>query len=209
MASPANNNSGSRDVAAPGAPPVVGTLGTVNRRIIVWGPDGMPTPSAAPMITKPALEALASVALSLPYKVREKVPFELTVPLPPDASPAANQQREMDLARAEYDWEVDQEFAGLTNAEVMIIRLARAAAEGNLASIESMLDRALGRPKQSMETKSLTMSYADVLKEKAARLRQNEALAAAATVDAEVVQPPSPPVVVEAPKPFGDLEGLM
>lgn len=206
MASPASNNSGdSRDVAVPG----VGTLGTVNRRIIVWGPDGMPAPSAAPMITKPALESLAGVALSLPYKIKDKVPFELTVPLPVDASQAAKNQREVDLQRAEYEWEQDQEFAGLTNAEVMIIRLARAAAEGNLASIESMLDRALGRPKQSMETKSLTMSYADVLKEKAARLRQNEALAAAATVDAEVVQPPSPPVVVEAPKPFGDLEGLM
>lgn len=196
----AENNSGREVVATPG----VGTLGVVNRRIIVWGPDGMPVPSAQPMLTKPGIEALTTVALSLPYKIRDKVPFELTVPLPVDASQAAKAQRETDLARAEYEWEQDQEFVGLTNAEVMIIRLARAAAEGNLSSIESLLDRSLGRPKQSVETKSMSMTYADVLKEKAARLRENEALASAtskeAPVDAEVVEPP---------KPFGDLEGLM
>ena len=177
--------------------PGVGALGMVNRRVIVWGPDGMPAPSAQPMLTKPGIEALTTVALSLPYKIRDKVPFELTVPLPPDASQVMKNQREVDLQRAEYEWELDQEFVGLTNAEVMIIRLARAAAEGNLSSIESLLDRSLGRPKQSVETQSLSLTYADVLKEKAARLRKTEA------VDAEVVRPAEPP------KPFGELEGLM
>lgn len=63
----------------------------------------------------------------------------------------------------------DAEFGGMTNAEVMIVKLARSAAAGSMEATTTLLDRVLGRPKQSLESKSMTMTYADVLKEKAAR----------------------------------------
>lgn len=63
------------------------------------------------------------------------------------------------------------EFEGMSNAEVMIVKLARAAAGGSQAATTELLDRVLGRPKQSLETKSLSLTYADVLKEKAERVK--------------------------------------
>lgn len=153
--------------------PTVGTLGVINKRMIVWGPDGIPRPSSVPTLTPQGIGDLAAVALSLPYKIPE-VPLNL-----PD------KEHQEAVARREDE----MEFEGMTNAEVMIIKLARAAASGDQEATTMMLDRVLGRPKQSVESKSMTMTYADVLKEKAAR---------AAVVDAVCAQ------IVE-----GDLEGLI
>jgi len=116
-------------------PPQPPSAVIVNRRLMVWGADGLPVPSSSPLITKPQLEALAGAAMSLPY----------VDPLGLDGG----------------------EFDGLTNAEVMMIRMARKAAEGDLAVASELLDRVLGRPKQSVESKSIRMSYEDVLKEMA------------------------------------------
>jgi hypothetical protein len=88
------------------------------------------------MLTKPQIETLAAVALSLPYDD----PLGL-----------------------------DPEFDGMTNAEVMMVRMARKAAAGDLSVASELLDRVLGRPKQSVESKSLNLTYEDFLKE-AARL---------------------------------------
>ena len=114
----------------------------IQKRMIVWGSDGLPRPSSAPSLTPASISELAAVALSLPYKPDPLIPSEA------------------------------EEFEGMTNAEVMIVKLARSAAGGNMAATTELLDRVLGRPKQSVESKNLSMTYADVLKEKAARLSE-------------------------------------
>jgi len=113
----------------------------VHKRAIVWGDDGVPRPEAVPALTPQGISELSTVALSLPFVPRG------------DAFPE------------------DKEFEGMTNAEVMVIRLARAAASGDLSATSQLLDRVLGKPKQSVESKSLTLTYADVLKEKAERMK--------------------------------------
>jgi hypothetical protein len=111
----------------------------INRRMIVWGKDGLPAPATTPLITKPQIEALVSASLSLPYD-GDKLGLE-------------------------------PEFDGLTNVEVMMIRMARGAANGDLELAKELLDRVLGKPKQSVESKSLSLSYEDFLNEVA---RKNE-----------------------------------
>lgn len=83
---------------------------------------------------------------------------------------------------------IDKEFEGMTNAEVMMIRLARRAAGGDMAAAESLLDRVLGRPKQSVESKSLRLSYEDFIKERAAAAGR-EPPSDERVVDAEVIDP--------------------
>jgi hypothetical protein len=104
----------------------------INRRMIAWGPDGLPIPVSTPLISKVQIEALASTALSLPFH-----------------DPLC----------------LEPEFEGMTNVEVMMVKMARKAAGGDLAVASELLDRVLGRPKQSMESKSLNLSYEDFLNE--------------------------------------------
>jgi hypothetical protein len=54
-------------------------------------------------------------------------------------------------------------FVGKMNAEVAAIKRAEAAAQGDDDIYERVLDRVLGKPKQSVETKSMTMTYQDYL----------------------------------------------
>ena len=165
--------------------PAVGAPGIIQKRMIIWGPDGVPRPSAVPALTPQGIGDLAAVALSLPYKLK---PLKVFPPLAKDASAVEKGRRQLEEEEAQREYEDELEFEGMTNAEVMIIRMARTAACGDQAAADKMLDRVLGRPKQSVESKSMTMTYADVLREKAAK---------AATLDAvcEVVR--------------DDLEGLL
>jgi hypothetical protein len=57
----------------------------------------------------------------------------------------------------------EEEFIGKMNIEVAMIRAARDCAYGDYDKLEKMLDRILGKPKQSVETKSMTMTYQDYL----------------------------------------------
>lgn len=138
--------------AVPNAVAKVGDMGVINRRMIVWGPDGVPRPESVPMLSPKNVEDLASTALSLPYKTD---PFSVS----------------------------DEEFVGMTNAEVMLVRMARLAAGGDLSAANVLLDRVLGKPKQSIESKNVNVSYADVLKEKAERAAKE------GVVNCEVVPP--------------------
>lgn len=60
---------------------------------------------------------------------------------------------------------LEPEFAGVTNAEVMMIKMARKAATGDIAATEMLLDRVLGKPKQTSEVQSLHLTYEDFLKD--------------------------------------------
>ena len=108
---------------------------------IVWK-DGLPTVTYRRMLTPDTLGDLPVAALSLPYK---------------------RSGRDILL-------DIDTEFDGMTNAEVMNIRLARKAAGGSLDAAKILLDRILGRPKQQVETHTVSETYTQYLE----RLAEDE-----------------------------------
>lgn len=68
---------------------------------------------------------------------------------------------------------LEPEFHGLTNAEVMMIRVARRAAAGDFSATDMILDRVLGKPKQSSENVNVKVTYEDFLREQAAKEAQD------------------------------------
>ncbi len=58
---------------------------------------------------------------------------------------------------------IDPEFGGKTNAEVMNIRLARKAADGNMEAIKTLQDRILGKPMQQITSLKITETYTEYL----------------------------------------------
>ena len=161
-----NEETGAASPARKDLLPPSGLKGGALRRTITWGRDGLPVPTNVPLLSKPGIENLAVVAASLPYKVPDLV-------LPPapavDASKMDAERYELEKARLIAEHEAELEFDGLTNAEVMFIKIARRAASGDSAAENTLLDRMLGKPKQSVESKNLNLTYEDLLREKAAR----------------------------------------
>ena len=81
---------GERDTPT-GNVPAVGSPGLVHKRLIVWGPDGVPRPSSVPALTSQGISDLAAVAASLPYKLR---PLKNFPPLAKDASAVEREKAE-------------------------------------------------------------------------------------------------------------------
>jgi len=110
--------------------------------------EGIPKVVSRRMVTKEVLEDLPVAALSLPYKRTDEEIF---------------------LCK-------DEDLEGLTNAEVMNIRLARRAARGEMDAIKTITDRVLGKAKQQIESKSITQTYTQYLEmvaeEEAALLKE-------------------------------------
>ena len=100
---------------------------------IVWI-NGVPTPSTAMVIPKESVSDIAMAALSLPYKNPD-----------PETYPQLSQ----------YD--------GMSNLEVALIMQAKNAANGGQDALALILDRAVGRPKQTIESKRLNLNYEDYL----------------------------------------------
>lgn len=99
--------------------------------------DGRPRPAYREIISKRAVEELHTTAFSLPY---ERLPLEIELG-------------------------IDEDLEGMTNGEVMVIRQARLAASGDSIAYNMLLDRILGKPKQSVEAKTLSLTYQDYLQE--------------------------------------------
>ncbi len=84
---------------------------------------------------------------------------------------------------------LDAQYAGMTCAEVMVRKQIQNAARLGLA--ESVMDRLIGRPKQSVESTKLVLTYEDTLRE----IARKEDLKAGApppprnVMDAELVDP--------------------
>ncbi len=97
--------------------------------------DGKPVPTHTKIISKEAVAQLPLTVLSLPYK-RSKLEIEL---------------------------EIDEEYEGKTNGEVALMRLADAAARGDLKALDMLLDRVTGKPKITTENKNLNLTYEDLL----------------------------------------------
>ena len=55
------------------------------------------------------------------------------------------------------------ELYGLSYVEAATIQLARQAANGDQKAIEMLLDRNIGKPKQTNENKNMNMTYQDFL----------------------------------------------
>jgi hypothetical protein len=111
-------------------------MGVRNGKYIEWV-DGLPRPRYAEPYTREQVAALQSVALALPY---ELICDHEGVPLPEELR-----------------------FQGMSNGEVGSIRLVEAFARGDLDAGKYVLDRQLGKPKQQVESLSMTMTYKDFL----------------------------------------------
>lgn len=98
--------------------------------------NGVPEP-VCKNINPSSVKQLATTALSMPYEGEYNEELGMFV--------------------------IEPRFEGMTNAEVMWIRMAEKAANGDLESAKILLDRVLGKPKQSVETTSMTMSYQEFL----------------------------------------------
>lgn len=108
---------------------------TVKRTMIKWV-NGMPEP-AYENISPQSVKQLATSALSLPYEGEYDESLGIKV--------------------------VEERFEGMSNAEVMWVRIAEKAAAGDLSAAGIILDRVLGKPKQSVESTSMTLSYPEYL----------------------------------------------
>lgn len=107
----------------------------IQRATIEWV-NGVPEP-VYKNITPSSVKQLANTALSLPYQ-GEYIP-------------------ELDT------YIIEPRFQGMSNAEVMWIKMAEKAATGDLKAAEMILDRVLGKPKQSVESATMTMNYTEFL----------------------------------------------
>lgn len=100
--------------------------------------DGKPTPKGAAAMAREQMQALHHAALGLPYQGR------------------------WDEEEQEYVIE-DPRFCGMTLGEVMVVKRALAAAEGDQDAYRDMADRTMGKPKQAVESVNLDMTYTDFL----------------------------------------------
>lgn len=108
-----------------------------NGKYIVWK-DGVPCPEYAEPYTRDQVAALQSVALALPYE-------PLRDPATGDFLPG------------------EERFVGMSNGEVGAIRFVEAHAHGSLDATKYIYDRVLGKPKQQVESLSVSMTYRDFL----------------------------------------------
>lgn len=111
----------------------------INYESVITWEHGEPVVIYKEMLTKEVIADLPVAVLSLPYQRTDK---------------------EITLGE-------DVEFEGKSNAEVMHIRLARRAAAGSMEAIKMLQDRILGKPKQSIESHSVSETYTQFLERKA------------------------------------------
>ena len=109
-----------------------------NRVMITWV-NGVPEPAYGKIVNTQSVKKLAQVAASLPYEGEWDEELEMFV--------------------------LEPRFKGMSNIEVMWVRLAERAANGDTGAMNMIFDRLLGKPKQSVETASVSMTYQEFLKE--------------------------------------------
>lgn len=133
------------DGPAPGSPGA--GLVAVPRRIVSWDmTTGEPVVRTVQVFTKAQVSEIAMAAASLPYaEPGDELAVELGLP--------------------------PSEFYGRPILEVMLIRQARNAARtGDSQEVERVLDRLVGKPKQTSESHRITETYEEFLK----RVSQSE-----------------------------------
>jgi len=88
------------------------------------------------------------------------------VSVPIEYSPSIKAHFQQAIERAsvmtpDQVWNLDE--SRLSHIELASLKLARNAADGDLASTKEILDRVLGKPKQFTENTNLTLSLDDIL----------------------------------------------
>ena len=114
---------------------------------------------------------------------REGIPYLTSVPVRISVNPEATLRT---LLRTCLDLPYDGSdptLKGLSQGEAMVINMTRAAAEGDSDARTQVIDRFLGRPKQSIESVSLTGDLNEFL-DKVAKETKIE------TVEVETAQAP-------------------
>ncbi len=114
----------------------------INRRLVIWE-NGAPVLADVPMFTRAQVSELALAAASQPY-IDENDELAIELGLPPSR------------------------FYGKSNLEVMLIKQAENSAKTG-EGVDAILDRLIGKPKQSVESVKVSVSYEDWLKEVARR----------------------------------------
>lgn len=109
----------------------------VGNKVMISWVNGVPEPSYGKIVTPQSCKKLAQVAASLPYEGEWDEDLSMYV--------------------------VESRFKGMSNIEVMWIRLAEKAASGDHGAMNMIFDRILGKPKQSVESASVTMNYQEFL----------------------------------------------
>ncbi len=147
---------GANQPPAPGSPGA-GALVPITQRLVTWDKDGNPLVRNVQVFTRAQVSEIAMAAASEPF-IDPNDELAISLGLPPS------------------------EFYGATNLEVMLVKQARNAAKtGDTDVVEKILDRLIGRPKQSIEKHEIVESYESALKRIGAKTR--------AVVDAEIVDP--------------------
>lgn len=137
----------------------------VQRRLVVFNEAGVPVVTNVPFIPKAKIQTLALQALSLPYTTPED---ELAI--------------ELGLKPSDY--------YGRPIIEVMMVKAAlKAARSGDMADIDPVLDRAIGKPKTSSENVNVNGTYEGFLKTAAELMGVSVPAEAPHVHDAEVVRP--------------------
>ena len=133
------------------------------RRLVVWGPDGAPVVKTERVLSKPQIHDLIAASASLPY-----------MPTPEE--------------------ELLGIYHGMTNLEVMVVKQHHwAARSGDTAEVEAILDRLVGKPKQSSEVLKITKTYDEALREIAENERRKQS-GVPKIVEAELVDPAEPDI---------------
>jgi hypothetical protein len=109
--------------------------------VINWS-NGEPVVEYKQMLTKGVVGELPIAALSMPYTLEE-----------------------LDKVRSETErfLGIDEHLVGKSIGEVMNIRLARKAANGDKEAYRILQDRILGKPKQEVQSTSVSMTYSEYL----------------------------------------------
>lgn len=109
----------------------------VNNKVMITWINGTPELTYGKIINTQSVKKLAQVAASLPYEGEWDEELETYI--------------------------LEPRFKGMTNIEVMWIRLAEKAANGDTGAMNMIFDRILGKPKQSVETASVSFTYEQFL----------------------------------------------
>lgn len=107
------------------------------KKLITWV-NGMPIPYTEWVLPKNRIDEVFLAALALPYAGTQN-------PHDPD------------------DILYEPEYEGLTNIEVAAIKTARKAAAGDTEALKFTIERLLGKPRQSIDQTTVTVSLTDYL----------------------------------------------
>lgn len=150
------------------------TKDQLDNNAIVWV-NNAPQPRYGGPMGKAQLTQLFSAGLSMPYKGT--------------------------YAPEEDAYIIEDEYDGKTIGEVIVMKRLQKAAEGDPDATRDILDRVMGKPKQSVESTSVTMSYSDFLEMSA---NEEDELNVIDITPA----PPTHPGPPNYPSPFGDDLGI-